>query len=56
MTKCGKKAYTQDPAIPEGMIVMVIYPSRIKWKYGKTIRPVSGYRYKVKMPLKVLKL
>ena len=49
LTKCGKKAYTQSPIIREGTIVLVIYPSRNKWKYGKIIRPVSNYRYEVKM-------
>ena len=49
LTKCGKKAYTQSPIIREGTIVLVIYPSRNKWKYGKIIRPVSSYRYEVKM-------
>ena len=49
LTKCGKKAYTQDPAIPEGTIVLVIYPSRNRWRYGKIIRMVSKYRYEVKM-------
>ena len=49
LTKCGKKAHTQNPAIPVGTIAMVIYPSRIKWRYGKIIKQVSGYRYEIKM-------
>ena len=49
LTKCGKKAYTQDPAIPEGTIVLVIYPSRNRWKYRRINRLVSKYRYEVKM-------
>ena len=27
----------------------MIYPSRNKWKYGKIIRPVTDYKYEVKM-------
>ena len=49
LTKCGKRAYTESPVIREGTVVLVIFPSKNKWKYGKIIRPVTDYKYEVKM-------
>ena len=49
LTKPGKKSHTQDPAIPEGTIVLVLYPSRNRWKYGRITRLVSKYKYEIQM-------
>ena len=35
LTKTGKKSHTEDPTIEEGSVVLVLYPSRNRWKYGR---------------------
>ena len=49
LTKCGKRAYTESPVIKQGTVVLVIFPSKCKWKYGQIVRPVTDYKYEVKM-------
>ena len=47
LTKTGKKSHVKDPSLEVGSIVLVLFPSRNRWKYGKIIRVVSQYRYEV---------
>ena len=47
LTKPGKKSHVEDPSIEQGSVVLVLYPSRNRWKYGKVTRLVSKYRYEV---------
>ena len=49
LTKTGKKSHTEDPTIKEGTVVLVLYPSRNRWRYGRVNRLVSRYRYEVLM-------
>ena len=49
LNKPGKKKHTEDPTIKEGTVVLVLYPSRNRWRYGKVNRLVSRYRYEVLM-------
>ena len=49
LTKPGKKSHVEDPSIEPGSVVIVLYPSRNRWKYGKVTRLVSKYRYEVLM-------
>ena len=47
LTKTGKKSHVEDPSLEVGSVVLVLYPSRNRWKYGKVIRVVSTYRYEI---------
>ena len=47
LTKPGKKSFQEDPSIEVGSVVMVLYPSRNLWKYGKVLRVVSKYRFEI---------
>ena len=49
LTKCGKRAYTESPVIKQGTVVLVIFPSKCKWKYGQIVRAVTDYKYEIKM-------
>ena len=49
LTKTGKKAHTGTPVIENGAVVLIIYPSKNKWRYGLVLRPISNYRYEIKM-------
>ena len=49
LTKPGKKSHKQDPTIQVGTIVLVLYPSRNRWKYGRVNKLVSKYKYEIQM-------
>ena len=49
LTKPGKKSHVEDPSIEPWSVVLLLYPSRNRWKYGKVTRLVSKYRYEVLM-------
>ena len=49
LTKPGKKSHTQDPTIQEGTVVLVLYPSRNRWRYGRVNRMVTKYKYEILM-------
>ena len=49
LTKPGKKSHTQDPTIQEGTIVLMLYPSQNRWKYGRVNRLVTKYKYEIQM-------
>ena len=47
LTKTGKKSHVEDPSLEVGSVVLVLYPSKNRWKYGKVIRVVSKYCYEI---------
>ena len=47
LTKPGKRSFQEDPSIKIGSIVMILFPSRNVWKYGKILKMVSKYRFEV---------
>ena len=49
LTKTGKRAYTESPVIKQGTVVLVIFPSKCKWRYGQIVRPITDYKYEIKM-------
>ena len=49
LTKPGKTSFQDDPTIKLGSIVMILFPSRNVWKYGRVEKMVSRYRYKVQL-------
>ena len=49
LTKTGKRAYTESPVMETGTVVLVIFPSKCKWRYGQIVRPISNYKYEIKM-------
>ena len=49
LTKTGKKAYTGTPVMETGAVVLVIFPSKCKWRYGLVVRPISNYKYEIRM-------
>ena len=49
LTRTGKKAYTETPVMETGTVVLVIFPSKCKWRYGQIVRPISNYKYEIKM-------
>ena len=49
MSKPGKTSFTEDPSIKLNSVVMILYPSRNIWKYGRVEAIISKYRYKVQL-------
>ena len=49
LTRTGKKAYTERPVMETCTVVLVIFPSQCKWRYGQIVRPISNYKYEIKM-------
>ena len=49
LTKTGKRAYTESLVIKQGTVVLVIFPSKCKWRYGQIVRHISNYKYEIKM-------
>ena len=49
LTKTGKKAHTGTPVMETGAVVLIIYPSKSKWRYGLVVRPISNYKYEIRM-------
>ena len=47
LSKTGKRSHVEDPSLEVGSIVLILYPSRNCWKYGKILRVVSKYRYEI---------
>ena len=49
LSKPGKTSFQEDPSIKIGSVVMILFPSRNIWKYGKVEEIISRYRYKVQL-------
>ena len=49
LTKPGKTSFQDDPSIKIGSIVMILFPSRNVWKYGRVEKMISKYRYQVQL-------
>ena len=49
LSKPGKISFTEDPSIKLNSVVMILYPSRNIWKYGRIEAIISKYRYKVQL-------
>ena len=49
LSKPGKTSFQDDPTIKLGSIVMILFPSRNVWKYGRVEKMVSRYRYEVQL-------
>ena len=49
LSKPGKASFQEDPSIKIGSVVMILFPSRNIWKYGKVEEIISKYRYKVQL-------
>ena len=49
LSKPGKTSFTEDPSIKLNSVVMILYPSRNIWKYGRVEAIISKYRYKVQL-------
>ena len=47
LSKTGKRSHVEDPSLEVGSIVLILFPSRNRWKYGKILRVVSKYRYEI---------
>ena len=47
LSKPGKKSFQEDPSIEVGSVIMVLFPSRNLWKYGKVLRAVSRYCFEI---------
>ena len=46
LSKPGKTSFQKDPSITIGSLVMILFPSRNIWKYGKIEEIISKYRDK----------
>ena len=51
LTKPGKTSFQDYPTIKLGSIVMILFPSRNVWKYGRVEKMISKYRYEVQLKL-----
>ena len=51
LSKPGKTSFTDDPTIRIGSVVMILFPSRHLWKYGRVEKQISMYRYQVQLKL-----
>ena len=51
LSKPGKTSFTDDPTIKIGSVVMILFPSRNLWKYGRVEKMISMYRYQVQLKL-----
>ena len=49
LTKPGKTSFQDDPTIKLGSIVMILFPSRNVWKYGRVEKIIYKYRYEVQL-------
>merc|ERR1712002_757942 len=51
LSKPGKTSFTDDPTIKIGSVVMILFPSRNLWKYGRVEKQISMYRYQIQLKL-----
>merc|ERR1712215_506632 len=49
LSKPGKTSFQKDPSIKIGSVVMILFPSHNIWKYGKIVKIITKYRYKVQL-------